>query len=285
MSQKQKIISALHRADIGGVPVDFRSLLARLAESELLLPRMDAEAFSDANLMRYWNWAQQENDAHVRRGCLPLLRAVSATSRAISSPIHAMISSHDPSQREVGKLAISRAKLLRAIDALTDREYEALACVACSAIGSKSNVLTRRGNEGGIDFFASISVSSGAHIFAAPGAELRIVGQCKKYSSQATVGQMDQFIQTLQNVRHRSSRVSAHIPAWFGDSRGPIVGWMISHAGFQTGASDQAKNHGIVTSDSLDVAEVLSLSPSFHSSLPPDGRASKIADECGLLLK
>ena len=212
------------------------------------------------------------------------VRLCSGGVYAISSACHALTSCSDSREQERGALALSRPFVLRQIDAMTDREYEALACVACTAIGSRMTVLTSAGNEGGIDFLATLSVKTETHVLSAAGTEIRIVGQCKKYASPMAVDKLEQFITTMQNVRHRSERVRRHIPAWFNESRGPILGWIMSHSGFQTGAADEAKNHGIVLSDTLDLAELICLSKRFHAMLPPVDRAARLIEECKSLL-
>jgi hypothetical protein len=284
MSEKRALLSALHRTELGPGNVDFRQLLSSLAESVLRKNRADADAFADTNLRRYWNWLAKEVDDHATRGVTPFFSLVTGGSYAISSACHALASSSDSQEQAQGTLAMSRPLVLQQIDAMTDREYEALACVACSAIGSRMTLLTPPGNEGGIDFFATLSVKTRTHVLSANGAEVRIVGQCKKYASPLVVDKLDQFITTIQNVRHRSERVRRHIPAWFEESRGPIFGWVMSHSGFQTGAADEAKNHGIVLSDTLDLAELVCLSETFHTTLPPADRAAQVVDECRSLL-
>ncbi len=284
MSDKQDLLSALHRTELGPGNVDFRQLLSSLAESVLGKSRIDADAFADANLRKYWNWLSKEVDDHATRGVTPFFSLATGGGYAISSTCHAWMSSSDSQVQARGTLALSRPNVLRQIDAMTDREYEALACVACSAIGSRMTLLTPPGNEGGIDFFATLSVKTRTHVLSANGAEVRIVGQCKKYASPVAVDKLEQFILTMQNVRHRSERVRRHIPAWFEESRGPIFGWIMSHSGFQTGAADEAKNHGIVMSDTLDLAELVCLSETFHPTLSPSDRADRLVHACRNLL-
>lgn len=283
MSEKKKLLAALNRAEIGPGNVDFRALLSQLAESALGKSRLDADAFADKNLKKYWNWLKKELDDHTARGLTPFFTQTSGAYALLSSS-HALAASSEPDKKLRGALAMSRPFVLRQIDALTEREFEALACVSCAAIGSGRISLTPRGNEGGIDFFATLSINTKTHILSATGTELRIVGQCKKYESPVAVDKFEQFLTTMNNVRHRSERVRRHIPAWFEQSRGPIIGWIMAHSGFQTGASDEAKNHGIVLSDTLDLTELICLSDSFHSALPPADRAAKLPAECRLYL-
>lgn len=284
MSEKKQLLAALYRTEVGVGNSDFRQLLSTLAESVLQKSRADADAFADANLRKYWNWLAKEVDGHAARGLTPFFSLIPGGVYAISSVCHDLTSSLDAECRLQGARAMSRPFVLRQIDAMTDREYEALACVACSAIGSSMTHLTASGNEGGIDFFATLSIKTRTHVLSAAGTEIRIVGQCKKYASPVAVDKLEQFITTLQNVRHRSERVRRHIPPWFEESRGPILGWVMSHSGFQTGAADEAKNHGIVLSDTLDLAELVCLSDTFHTALSPVNRAGQLVDECRRLL-
>lgn len=263
---------------------DFRQLLSSLAVSALGKTVADADTFADVNLSKYWNWLAREVDQHSRRGLTPFYSLPPAGGQFITSACHSLVSAPNAADQLRGARALSRPSILRKIDELDEREYEALSCVACSAIGSVNTLLTPRGNEGGIDFFARLSVQTKTHVLSAAGVELRIVGQCKKYATPVTVDKLDQFITTIQNVKHRSDRVRGQIPPWFDDSRGPVIGWIMAHSGFQTGAADEAKNHGIILSDSLDLAELISLSDTFHATLPPADRASRLADECKALL-
>ena len=284
MSEKKDLFAALHRTELATGNISFRQLLSSLAESVLAKSRTDADAFADANLRKYWNWLAKEVDNHSERGLTPYFTLAGSGVYAISSACESLRASSDIESQKRGSMALSRPAILRKIDAMTDREYEALACIACSAIGSGNTHLTPPGNEGGIDFFATLSIKTGAHVFSAVGAELRIVGQCKKYASPVAVDKLEQFITTMQNVRHRSERVRRHIPAWFADARGPILGWVMSHSGFQTGAADEAKSHGIIVSDTLDIAELLSLSDTFHPTLSHADRADRMIEDCRRLI-
>lgn len=285
MSDKKRLLSAIFRKEVNADNIDFRGTLSDLAAVVLDKTKADADAFAEANLKRYWNWLAKEADSHTVRGLVPFFSLATGGGYSISSASHELASSTEEEDRVVGRLAISRPTILQKMDQMTDREYEALACVACSAIGSAKTQLTPPGNEGGIDFFATLSINNPSHVFSARGTEIRIVGQCKKYGLPVAVDKLDQFITTMQNVRHRSKRVHRHIPTWFDESRGPIVGWVMAHSGFQTGASDEAKNHGIILSDTLDIAELVCLSENFHSALPPAERAKKLVEACRGLIQ
>lgn len=284
MSDKKRILGALCRLEIGPVARDLRTTLATLACSVLKMDPADAAAFADQHLTKYRNWLVQEADQHRSRGLVAYFAGLSTNAFSFSCPCEALCASSQADDVSLGTRAIARPKLLQAIDLLSDREYEALACVAADALSAKNSLLTPAGNEGGIDFLVSLPIGVSSHIFSAPGSGLRIVGQSKKYASPLAVDRLDQFLQTMHNVRHRDSRVRAHIPAWFDQASGPIVGWIISHSGFQSGTADEAKKHGVVLSDSLDVTELISLSTSFAPGESPSARAAHLVAECQRLL-
>lgn len=270
--------------DLAPGNLDFRTILAEVVESTLLMPTIDAQAFAQANFKKYWNWFLEDLDNQRTRGILPYYTPVGGATNAFSHTAHSMLQSGVAQEVAHGQLAISRPAILRQIDALTDRQYEAMACVACQVIGAKFQQLTPPGNEGGIDFLATLTVKDCCHVFSSMGAELRIVGQCKKYQSPVAVDRIEQFLQTMSNVRHRSERVRKHLPAWFETARGPIVGWVIAHSGYQTGSADEAKKHGIVLSDSMDMADLFSFANSFNGAAPPLMRAQSLLSSCQMIL-
>jgi len=283
VSQKKRILAGLRRRDFNSSLHDFRATLSGLAASELKLVATVADAFADSNLKKYWNWFLKEIDDDHDRGINPYFRVPSRQSYAFSYFSHDLLSSSNLIEQTLGQRSLSRSHMLRMIDSLTDREYEALACVASVAIGANNYHLTPPGDEGGIDFVATLKMPSSSHVFSAAGAELRVVGQCKKYADPVAVDRMDQFVQTMQNVRYRAARVQKHLPVWFDQARGPIVGWVISHSGFQSGSADEAKKHGIVLSDTLDMAELISVSENFFSNDAPAVRSQHLLDRCRAL--
>jgi hypothetical protein len=146
---------------------------------------------------------------------------------------------------------------LRAIDNLTDREYEALPCIALKIAGSRDYHLTPRGNEWGVDFFASLVNPSVFPIFDGFRAPIRVVGQCKKYENRLTVNEVKEFSRTLEGLRNRRPELERHVPNWFRVISGPIVPWLVCHSAAQSGALSLAKDEGIIISDSIDMAECL----------------------------
>lgn len=257
MSEKKTILSALLRLELLPGNHSFEQLLTTLAISHLGKDPIDAERFAERNLRKYWNWFLAFTDDHKERGLSPYFLIPSGSSYSVACASYDLSMSHDSGSQLRGRDLLTRAALLNQLDALDDRTYEALAGVVCEVIGVDRFVLTPPGNEGGIDFFAHVIVRKSSSAFPVLGTRLRVVGQCKKYASALTVDKFDPFIQTMHNVRYRSDRVRSHIPSWFNESAAPIVGWIIGHSGFQTGTTDEGKQHGFYMSDSVDLAEIL----------------------------
>jgi hypothetical protein len=78
----------------------------------------------------------------------------------------------------------------------------------------------------------------------------------------------------MQKIKFRTPRKDeSQIPTWFHSAKGPIIGLIISHSGFQSGAEDTAKNHGILTADTMDLAEIAARSRRIPESLGAEDRA------------
>ena len=246
--------------------------------------RVDAEAFVESNLNRYWNWFLEELDDQRARGIIPFFSVPDRTRKAFAVRHEELRSSEDAAMVRQGVLCSCRPAVLARISALNDRQYEALSCLLCRSIGAVNVYLTPPGGEGGIDFVANIMLASKSHIFSGMGREFRLIGQSKKYETRVSVDRIDQFLRTMENVRGRSKRVSDQLPVWFDVSAGPIIGWMISHSGFQSGSSNEAKQHGLILSDTLDVTETLSLADSFYATSTAAIRAAQLALSCDAII-
>ena len=143
-------------------------------------------------------------------------------------------------------------------------------------VGATRTYLTQPGNEGGVDFFALIPAPGRCHLFSGTSGPLRIVGQSKRYDSPVEVGRVRDFITTLENVKKRQPSVESHVPNWFRTARGAIVGWIIAHRGLQSGALQMAVDHGIVVADSLDMAEIVTLSRVVGNGLKSPERVAEV---------
>lgn len=150
-----------------------------------------------------------------------------------------------------------RPDLYTLIDAMDSRKYEALACVLCKLMGAECIYLTAPGNEGGIDFIAQIRFPPKAHFLFGAKGPIRIIGQCKFYSTKDTVGHMKEFVQTINDVHNWTFRAGGILPAWFKNGAGPIIGWHIANCGHQSGAVDYAKHYGVLISDTKELIETI----------------------------
>lgn len=272
-SDKQRLFDYLYRAEFPSDPLDFEELLISAAENALGKSRMDAEAFASGNLARYWNWLLQQLEDDKKRGLSPLFSIINESTRKVAWYVTNASAHKTLKQKRAAALAAARAPILCKIDVLNDRQYEALGCLISSYIGAADVKLTPKGNEGGIDFFASIKLPAQSHILFGPSGPLRIIGQSKKYKEKVTVDTLRDFITAINDVKHQNPVVDVHVPTWFRVTTGPIVGWIIAHSGFQSGAQTKARHHGIILSDSLDVAEVACLSTSLNEADPYSVRA------------
>lgn len=264
-SEKQRVIDWFYRALFADGELDFTVELRRAVIEALGKDPVYADAFVQATTLKFWNVVQNEAREVEKLGLMPQLRSWSTTDpkRCIWIPAGPLATA-DEQIKFTGFR--SRADILRQIDELTEREYEALGAYASHLAGADKAVITPRGNEGGVDFFARLRPTAGCHIFAGSYSPVRIVGQCKKYQTKVTVDKIRDFITTLNDIRHDSGRMAKLVPPWFKDSRGPLVGWILSHNGFQSGAHTMANNHGIMLSTSLDIAELCVQSAGFSIS-------------------
>ncbi len=279
MSAKQKILSHFFRLDFPDGPVAFADLLIEAAESALGKNRIDSEAYATSRLNEAWAALIEQVDSDERSGVSPVCNIIHRYDRLVGN----ICASQRFGNRAKAMLR-SRPSILRAIDSITDRQYEALGCYVTEQIAASRVLLTPRGNEGGVDFLATVRLHSPTHIFSGLGREFRIIGQSKKYEQKVQVGGLELFIKTVENVRHRSDRVDRILPPWFHACSGPIVGWMISHSGFQSGAISEARKHGVILSDSRDIAETLSMSRNFLANCPWQQRAANLAPSLDDLL-
>jgi len=243
-----------------------KDLLRRGALVALGKDALAAEAYAESNLNAFWNYLLKQQEADERRGVSRIFEVVDPTAHTLrwcsSSP-------HPPSglARRTARLR-HRSAMLRMIDGLSDREYEALACVSMALAGASEISLTPPGNEGGVDFFALLPSPGRCHLFSGGHYPLRIIGQSKKYAGAMEAGEFKEFLTTLEEVKHGGQpKTEKIVPPWFHAVYGPIVGLVFAHSGFQSGAETRGRRHGVITADSLDIAEIVALSRAIPEHL------------------
>lgn len=275
LSDKQKIISYLYRTAFTAPVIDFDELLIETVRNVLSKDRMDAESYCNRNVMYMWNALHKTLQLYDKRGLRPQFKILDRAARRLRwYPTELAL---------IGDLRTSRQLecrpwLLSLMDGFNPSEYEKLGATMCTLHGATSVKLTRRGGDAGIDFYAVIGMKISSHVFSGPQKGLRIAGQSKKYASRVGVDRVDRFVKNVEEIRHEAPSVKGDLPAWFRMAHGPIVGWMIAHNGFQSGAVEKARSHGLFLSDSIDVSEVAALSDRLDTSLDPPSRVQILKD-------
>lgn len=285
LSNKQKLIAWFYKQRFPDGELRFDDLLAKASEIALGKDVISAAQYTLANAPRHWNELCAQSRADVGRGLRPLFRVTDGLGRKAVWYPRLAASNLDSRQKRAIALSAARPEVLRQIDLITDRQYEAFCCVVIRLAGADRVKLTPPGNEGGIDLFAHLRVPASTHLFGGACTPVRIVGQCKKYSSPVTVDRIRDFIATMESVRNQSGLLpQGLIPAWFKSSAGPIIGWVASHSGWQSGAQTVANSHGIVLSASVDLAEVVAQCRTFFPDFIPSARIARLVDEIQLVL-
>src|SRR3989304_4860173 len=193
MSEKQRLLSWFYRVDFPAGELNFSDLLERGAQEVLGKDPIAAGAYSVANAARIWNAVRASSLSDEKRGLLPLMRVTDVdTRRAIWLPKLSYF--RKPSERRRLLRARARAFVIRVIDTLSDREYEALCCVVASLAGADQIALTPPSGEGGIDSFARLCTPGTTHLFSGLGAPLRVICQSKKYNDKVGVEKVRELV-------------------------------------------------------------------------------------------
>ena len=278
-SEKQRLLAWLYRIDFPEGELLFADVLRRGAIEALGKDPIDADGYAQANETRIWNAVQRAAAADRERGLFPRIQVSDAGLRRATWTLRLRGDGLSSRERRRRVRARARAPILRGIDNLSPREYEALGAVASRFAGADRTCLTPQSGEGGIDFFARLRQPGSTHVFSGLTAPFRVVGQAKKYWDKVGVEKVREFVTSIEGIRHQAAHLEPLVPAWFSDSSGPVVGWLISHSGFQSGAETLARNHGILISASLDLAEVCSQARAHSEEATPAERASRLGDE------
>jgi hypothetical protein len=273
ISETEAINEWFARATFENRTLDFEEALLEATIAALGKSQIDAEAYIERNTRRHWNAFLEKQDLDILHGRTPIYQIVDATNRKILwKPGHIGLVSDSKTKISLARVA-ARPNILKVIDSLSDRQYEALGCVAGHLCGATESFLTPKTNEGGIDFFALIRTHSCSHIFNGLHRPLRIIGQSKMFEKRVQVEWVKNFAKTIDQVRNLSPVVSKLIPPWFQESNGPIIGWLLAHKGVQSGGLTLAKNEGIIISESVDIAELAAVSRKIDISKSANDRS------------
>ncbi|WP_313214274.1 restriction endonuclease [Soonwooa sp.] len=255
----------------------FDDLFLNAIENVLNKKNADRDQYFDANIKRIWNYVvkRQEDDLHYK-SIEPIFYIHDINTRLIQCNLAYNFSS---SKKKNYHFLKSRSYLLNEIDTINHRQYEAIAIYLCELLGAKNVLLTPPGNEAGIDFVATIEFNKNAHFLFGINGPIRIIGQCKKYGSPVQVDKIKEFNATLQDVYSLTTKMRSVLPNWFLKSKGIIIGWIISHSGFQNGAQERANDYGIIISDTEDIAQQIASSKKFYGDKSIDRRHLNLKDD------
>ncbi len=283
MSDVQKIFKYFTRKELGSANMSFDELFYDAIEKSLLITGGNKDKFFDANINRHWNYLiKHQEDDFVQNGILPVVDVNNDKTRNICC---FLAKNFALTKNRKYYYLKSRPSILNQIDLMSSREFEGLSVYVTRLLGAQNTLLTPSGNEGGIDFIATIGFNSASHFLFGTNGPVRIIGQCKKYSSDVQVDKVKEFSATLNDVFHRSSKVSAILPSWFINAKGPIIGWIIAHNGFQDGARQRARNFGTLLSDSRVLGDVIAASKKYYPSLPCERRFEPLLDDVREVIK
>lgn len=273
-SERQRILSWFYREVFPAGVLSFDDLHLYSAIGVLGKSSMDAEAYVQKSSLNHWNVLMKSLDYDRSLGRKPIFRVIEDISRRLIWFPNSLINLPSRKDRRLAIRLRARPLILRMIDQLSDREYEAMACVITQLAGAARVKLTPPGKEGGIDLFAVIKSHSKSHIFGGPHRPLRIIGQAKKYRNKLQVDEVKELITTIEEVKNQNPSVEHLVPSWFRTAQGPVIGWIIAHNGLQSGGVTKARNHGIIVSDSIDLAEISTLSRHINENLAPTERVN-----------
>lgn len=263
INENQTIFEGMYRTKYDDCEYYFEEIIKGAILKTLTTDPLKAEVIAESKVNRLWNQYKKQHAEDVANGITPLFTVVSEYEKKVR-----WIGESNGSNIERSFFKV-RPELYRYFDALNDREFEMMACVICELLGADKISLTPKGNEGGVDFFARIPFSKKSHFLFGRKGPIRIVGQCKKYAGKDNVGNMKEFVTTLNNVYNKSFKVGEILPEWFKMEKGDIIGWHISNRGHQTGALDVAKNYGILVSDTTELIEIICCSKTVRMQREP----------------
>jgi len=272
-SDQEKVLQWLYRQTYLDSPMDFNEVVRNAAINALERDPAAADAIATRHSRKYWNAAKKRADNDRAHGRYPVFSFID--DKLLIAKWHPTTLTSRGQHAAAQALRV-RPAILNTIDGLSDRQYEALACVAIKLAGAAAFHLTPPTNEGGIDFFAVLECSTHTHLFGHNPRALRIVGQTKKYEDRDSITRFNSFLKALENVRHTHKTVLHHIPVWFRRGYGPIIGWYVAHKGLQSGAKEAARDHGVVVSDSVDIAQAVAESGKLGDTRNVNGMTTEL---------
>lgn len=282
-SDRVKILDWFQRSSIPKGIFKFEDYYTQATVEVLGKNTFDAKQYVQANINRIWNYILEENRKNNKKGIIPIFSVVDFHAKTAIYPPY--LPCTEKKARFVLRCLNTRPIILKKIDSLDPRQYEALGCLSSTISGADKYLLTPPGNEGGVDFFSRVRQPATNHIFSGSYAPLRIIGQSKKYSQKVTIGKVKEFKTAIDHVKLKYGKAKNLVPDWFSSMQGPVVGWMIAQSGFQSGALDYAKDEGIILSDTVDISEIITQSKKFYPNIDGAKRADVLEKEVNRIIK
>lgn len=158
-----------------------------------------------------------------------------------------------------------RDKLMELVPLLSDRQFEYACAHLLEVYGASAEFckVTRRGGDGGLDFYAIVmpSVSPrGRDRLTAQG--MRIAGQAKKWANSVPIDPVEAFGSRLEAWRLDAGEALDGTPEWFrAHVEFPIIGLFVTTSRFEEGARKAAIRHVVIPLDLKQVAQDLAWSP------------------------
>lgn len=260
MRGKDEIIRRLFRKRYSSRTVRLSTEIAAVAGELYGHGKYEAIAYADRITPSIWTALTKRLDEEARKQLNPTFEILD--SDRFELIWHPAFRSRDSSKTKARKVRLAhRGAVLDTIDALNDRQYEALGCLLMKIGGASKWHLTPPGNEFGIDFLALVPAFGSGHLLPHTQKQLRVVGQAKKWNFRVKRDHVDLLTGTLERIRGRHLPLfeSGVLPPWFVSADGLLVGVMLAHLGTQSGGHDVAADRGIILADSRDAAELIAL--------------------------
>lgn len=276
MFDRKTFIRWAYRCNYRNNVMTLEELLVQAAQELHGLDTSASLRFASTHKVKAWNALVDAMERDRNRGVLELFGLDDITRVRLTIQSMQLVSCTRRQIHDRTRLR-QRAAVLRAIDDLDDRQYEAFCCSILEYVGAVTTSLTPPGNEGGVDAFALARQPTIGHLIFHETKPIRLVLQMKKYASAVKVDKIRDFSNVLQHVRNRNPATERHTPYWFRNARGVVGGMLIAHSGFQSGVVSQAADEGIVLLDSVDLAEFFSQCKRLSAYLTKE-RASSVVD-------
>jgi hypothetical protein len=234
-------------------PIGFETWVAKAAQIVLSVQASSAETLAIRRKQRLWTEFRKYDQELGKRGCLRIFEVVDEPSMIFCSPKQSRYSEVLTSTL----LRNDRHRVISWIDTLNDREFEFLGAATAYFLGARQAVVTPRDNDGGVDFYALLPSWGASVVFHSPHKYIKVVGQSKYYTSQASTDVTKLLVKTIDDIRSFTVEMVPRLPDWFKEEKGPVVGIIVAPFGFQSGAVTRAHSNGIMLADSIDVAEAI----------------------------